>query len=396
MVLKEASRPNPGNDVKNPPIYEDLLQKLVRVYEGGLDPGLTDFRIPAAAYTDELQLQAERRLLSALPMAVAHVSQLQTAGSCLVHDALGVPIMVTRDREGELHAMLNVCRHRGTRLVAEAGFCKVRKGFHCRYHGWTYDIEGNLLDVPRQELFPTLDKSEHNLISLPATERFGFVWVVATPAAEYDFDAFLDPLEPDLGPLNLESHVVFRRATTTARTNWKIVMEAFLDGYHVRHLHHKTVGPYFKDHRSYSELAGPHVRAIVGRGGFQEAAASGSIDDIRDIATPTYVIFPNTIFVAQPGFVSRATAYPTALDEIYWEHDLIIPEEPTTEKARAHWELNYGLIQNGVFKGEDLWVCEQIQKGLRSGANEFLTYGIEEAPIQWWHEELTRRIEAES
>ena len=79
--------------------------------------------------------------------------------------------MVTRDREGELHAMLNVCRHRGTRLVEESGFCKVRKGFHCRYHGWTYDIEGNLLDVPRQELFPTLDKSEHNLISLPATER---------------------------------------------------------------------------------------------------------------------------------------------------------------------------------------------------------------------------------
>jgi hypothetical protein len=76
--------------------------------------------------------------------------------------------------------------------------------------------------------------------------------------------------------------------------------------------------------------------------------------------------------------VSRATAYPTGLDEIYWEHDLIIPEEPKTEKARAHWELNYDLIQNGVFKGEDLW---------------FLTFGIEEAPIQWWHEELTRRIE---
>lgn len=157
--------------MKNPPIYEDLLHKLVRVYEGGLDPALTDFQIPTTTYTDELQFQAERRLLRALPMAVAHVSQLQTAGSCLVHDALGVPIMVTRDREGELHAMLNVCRHRGTRLVEESGFCKVRKGFHCRYHGWTYDIEGNLLDVPRQELFPTLDKSEHNLISLPATER---------------------------------------------------------------------------------------------------------------------------------------------------------------------------------------------------------------------------------
>ena len=59
--------------------------------------------------------------------------------------------------------------------------------------------------------------------------------------------------------------------------------------------------------------------------------------------------------------------------------------------AVAHWELNYELIQNGVFKGGDLWVCEKIQQGLASGANEFLTYGIEEAPIEWWHEELNRR-----
>jgi len=378
--------------MKNPPIHDYLLEQLIKVYQGSLNPELTDFRIPSAVYTDESRFQAERRLLRALPIAIAHVSQLQAAGSCLVHDALGVPIMVTRDREGRLHAMLNVCRHRGTRLMEDAGFCKVRKGFHCRYHGWTYDIEGNLLTVPKQEMFPSLDKSEHNLVSLPVAERFGFVWVVATPGVQYDFDAFLDPLEPDLGPLNLESQVVFRRATTTARTNWKIVMEAFLDGYHVRHLHKDTVGPYFKDHRSYSEPAGPHVRSIVGRSGFEETLANGPIDDIRNTATPTYVIFPNTIFVVQPDFVSRASAYPTALGEIYWEHDLIIPEEPKSEKVRAHWELNFELIQNGVFKGEDLWVCEQIQRGLASGANEFLTYGIEEAPIEWWHEELNRRI----
>lgn len=378
--------------MKNPPIYQELLQKLISVYDEGPDPSLGVFEMPVEAYTDEARFQAERRLLRTLPMAVAHRSQLQAAGSCLVHDALGVPIMITRNRDGELRAMLNVCRHRGTRLVEDAGFCKIRKGFHCRYHGWAYDLDGKLTEVPREELFPSLDKSTLNLRSLPVTERFGFIWVVATPARDYDFDAFLDPLEPDLGHLGLESHVVFRRATTTARTNWKIVMEAFLDGYHVRHLHKKTVGPYFKEHRSYSNLAGPHVRAIVGRGGFREAVASGPVDDIRDIATPTYVIFPNTIFVAQPGFVSRATAYPSALGEIHWEHDLIIPEEPKTEKARAHWELNYELIQNGVFEGEDLWVCQQIQQGLSSGANAHMTCGIEEAPIRWWHDELDRRI----
>ena len=379
--------------MKNPQIYEHLLERLVHVYENGPDPNLGVFHIPTSRYTDPERLEREQQVLRSLPTPVAHVSQLASPGSCLVHDALGVPILLVRGRDGALRAMLNVCRHRGTRLIESPGFCKVRKGFHCVYHGWTYDLEGALTHVPREELFPSLDKSCLGLTSLPVLERFGFVWVVAKPHEEYDFDTFLDPLEPDLAPLGLESHVVFRRAMTTAKTNWKVVMEAFLDGYHVRHLHKNTVGPYFEGHQSYSELAGPHVRAVVGRGGFKEAVEKGEVEDIREVATPTYVFFPNTIFVAQPGFVSRATAYPLGLDEIYWEHDLIIPEEPKTEKLRAHWELNYELIQNGVFKNEDLWVCQQIQSGLGSDANDRFTYGAEEAPIEWWHTELERRME---
>jgi phenylpropionate dioxygenase-like ring-hydroxylating dioxygenase large terminal subunit len=141
--------------VNNPPIYEELLQKLVHVYEGARNPALGVFQIPVTAYTDEARFEAERGLLHTIPMPVAHVSQLQSVGSCLVYDALGVPIVVTRNREGELRAMLNVCRHRGTRLVEDTGFCKARKGFHCRYHGWTYDLDGNLTQVPREELFPS-------------------------------------------------------------------------------------------------------------------------------------------------------------------------------------------------------------------------------------------------
>lgn len=378
--------------MSNPPIYEHLLSKLAAVYEQGPDPALEQFEIRTDVYLDPERFEREQSLLRSLPMPLAHVSQLAAPGSCLVHDRLGVPVLVTRQRSGELAAMLNVCRHRGTRLVEKEGFCRLRKGFHCAYHGWTYDLGGALSHVPRQELFPTLDRGAMALTRLPVTERFGFVWVVATPGQSYDFDAFLDPLTPDLEPLGLQDHVVFRRGVTTAKTHWKIVMEAFLDGYHVRHLHKNTVGPYFEGHQSFSETAGPHVRAIVGRGGLEEAVRAGSVGDIRDIATPTYVFFPNTVFVAQPGFVSRATAYPLSIDEVYWEHDLIIPESPVDEKALAHWELNYELIQNGVFKGEDLWVCEQIQRGLRSGANECFTYGAEEAPIQWWHEELDRRL----
>jgi len=375
-----------------PPVYGRLVQELAEVYRGERTTTATEFRIPTRRYTGPARFQAETELLRRLPIVVAHASQLAEPGSCLVHDALGVPILLVRNREGELRAMFNVCRHRGTRLIENEGFCAVRKGFHCRYHGWTYDTDGRLTHVPKQELSPSLEKGKYGLVRLPVHERFGFVWVVATPGEAYDFDRFLDPLEGDLAPLQLESHTVFRRGTSLRKTHWKIVMEAFLDGYHVRHLHKNTVGPYFKDHQSFTEAAGPHVRSIVGRSGFADALQNGTVGNIREVATPTYVFFPNTIFVAQPGFVSRATVYPVSIDEIHWEHDLIIPEPPQDDKARAHWELNYELIQNGVVDREDLWVCEQIQKGIASGANEFLTFGTEEAPIQWWHEELDRRL----
>ncbi|MGB8331686.1 MAG: aromatic ring-hydroxylating dioxygenase subunit alpha [Polyangiales bacterium] len=376
----------------NPSVHQHLVRQLTGIYRAPTVPLIGDFRIPVTVYMDQSKFEAERKLLRRLPIPLAHVSQLASPGTCLVHDALGAPIVVTRNRQGDLRAMLNVCRHRGARLLEQEGFCQVRKSFRCHYHGWTYDTDGKLVHVPNEGLFSSLDKDARPLVALPVHERFGLVWVVATPGTEYDFDSFLDPLEEDLAPLSLDSHVVFRRATATRRANWKLVMEAFLDGYHVEHLHKNTVAPFFRDNRSYAERTGPHVRSIVGRTGFSQAVESGEIGEIRDIATPTYVIFPNTIFVVQPGFVSRATAYPTAIGEIRWEHDLIIPEEPKTEKARAHWELNFELIQNGVFSGEDLWICEQIQKGLASGANEHLTYGSEEAPIRWWHEELDRQL----
>ena len=116
-------------------------------------------------------------------------------------------------------------------------------------------------------------------------------------------------------------------------------------------------------------------------------------DDIRDIATPTYVFFPNTVFVAQPGLRKpRDRLSGRASTRSTGSTISSSRSEPTTDKARAHWELNYELIQNGVFKGEDLWVCEQIQRGLGTSANDRFTYGVEETPIEWFHDELDRRI----
>ncbi len=375
------------------PVYEHLIHELTEMYHGRGQRTDYEFQIPVTRYTDEVMFERERALMRHVPVPVAHVSQLKAPGSCLVHDATGVPILITRDREGDLRGMLNVCRHRGTRLMESPGLCQVKKGFHCPYHGWTYDISGKLTHVPRPELFPTLNKDERALTPIPVAERAGLVWVVATPGTNYDFDAFLSPIESELSWLGLSEHVVYRRVSIKRRTNWKIVVEAFLDGYHVPHLHRKTVAPYFKDMLSYSETAGPHIRSIVGRTGYSEVLrAEKRRENFRDMVTPTYVLFPSTVFVVQPDFVSRATIYPVALDEIVWEHDLIIPEEPKTEKARAHWELNFNLIQEGVFSREDLWVCEQIQQGIQSGANEFLTYGGLETPIEWWHEELGSRL----
>ena len=113
---------------------------------------------PVARYTCPERFSRERQaLFRALPAIVAHSSELAGSDSFLTRDFAGLPLLLTRDSEGAVHAFLNVCRHRGTRLVDAANGC--RRRFVCPYHAWTWDNRGALKGIPHEAVgFPGIDK----------------------------------------------------------------------------------------------------------------------------------------------------------------------------------------------------------------------------------------------
>ena len=140
------------------------------------------------------------------------------------------PVLVLRDQDGVLRAFRNVCRHRGSRLLAGSGECG--KAIRCRYHGWTYRLDGELIGVPEARSIAGLDKSALGLFPVRVETLAGLVFVNldvhAQPLAEQ-----LPGLAERLAPWGIEGLEPHRPLDGTQPANWKIVADNYLEGYHV-------------------------------------------------------------------------------------------------------------------------------------------------------------------
>lgn len=376
--------------------HETQLALIRRVLDL-VDRGTTDmvpgeYANPVERYLDPVRFERERDVLfRRLPLILGHASQWPNPGDFATHDATGIPILAVRGDDGRMRAFLNVCRHRGTRVVA--GPCgQGAKSFVCPYHAWKYSLAGQLVGVPHRHGFPDLDPAASGLVELTCEERLGFVWVVPSPGPAIDVLDYLGPLADELESFGFDSHVVYDPRSFQRQLNWKLGFDIFLEGYHIRGTHDETIWPMFMDNVGLYDNFSPHLRNVFPKRSIVELR---DVDrrqwNLREHANVLYTLFPNTGILIQPDHATVLHTFPTGPATTRIESYTLIPEPPETEKARRYWDANNAIFCAAI--DEDYQMGESIQRGLAAGANRSLRFGRFEQALGYFHDAVERALD---
>ena len=164
------------------------------------------------------------------------------------------------------------------------------------------------------------------------------------------------------------------------------MMDAFLESYHVQRLHAATIGPFFQDGVSTSDRLGPHRRSPVGRAIDAEAVRAQDWPTLRRAITYGCQIFPDAVLIVSPDYVNLTVLVPQAHDRVLVKDFMLIPEPPGPrdegDRARAHWEKSWALLDGGVFASQNFRAAALGQQGLASGSLDRLTLGTLETGIR--------------
>lgn len=346
---------------------------------------------PVERYTSQARFDAEQaNLFRSRPIIAAHASELPENGSFLTLHKAGLPLLLTRDRDGQVHAFINVCRHRGAKLVHDEKGCK--NAFSCPYHAWTYSNTGDLRGVPHQRQgFPDIDKAANGLKRLPVAERLGFVWVVAHPDADFDFEPVLSVLEQEFGWIDMAGHAVAHVETIECDANWKLLLEAGLEAYHFRIAHKETVGPHMMDNLSSYEMFGQNIRSVLPRTSLPELDLADRDNwDFRELANVVYTLFPSTQILTMQDHFAWINVDPVAPGKTLIRLATVAPAGEITSQNAEHWKRNHSISKATL--SEDFDICVDIQSGFASGANDALTYGRYEGALDRFNLEIEKLL----
>ena len=371
-----------------------LTQQLFRLIDGETtDMAPSSYANTVDTYTDPGQMRREvDELFLKRPLNLALTADLPNPGDCLAVDHLPVPVLLTRDRDGKVHAFFNVCRHRGAQLIQ--GRVSGKRSIACPYHAWGYGLDGSLRAVPFEAGFEDCKRDSMGLRTLPVAERDGLIWVVPTAGAEIDLDAMLGSLQGDIASYGFQDFVHFETRQISVAMNWKLVVDTFLESYHISYLHKPSIHPIIQSNRALFEDHGEHLLTVYPRWSFNEQPREAPEDwDFIKHTVMVYILFPNTVLIVQGDHLEFFRVYPEKgnPDRSVMDVALYTPEPIVTDSARRHWQNNMDLLIRVVCT-EDFPLGETIQHSFHSGAQDAVTFGRNEPALQHYHQTIRKSL----
>jgi choline monooxygenase len=309
----------------------------------------------APLYVAPSVFELEKRVVFARGwQLIAHLSQLQAVGDHVVAELAGLPVLAVRSAPDELLVMHNVCRHRAGPLLAGAGHAA--KQLRCRYHGWTYGLDGVLRSAPEMQCAQNFDLGQVALPRLATRIWRGLLFACSDLQAAPDFEQFIEGMDDLVKQQNLAEYGDHRHVSYDIACNWKVYVDNYLEGYHVPHIHPGLNA--LLDYRSY-------VTETRSWYSYQysplesDRALYGSGDALY------FWLWPNTMLNILPGRLQCNRVVPLAPDRCRVEFDYYYAAPHDQEAAtRRSQDLSF----SDQVQHEDGEICEAVQRGLNSGS----------------------------
>ncbi|MBN4047586.1 aromatic ring-hydroxylating dioxygenase subunit alpha [Acidimicrobiaceae bacterium AH-315-P05] len=378
------------------------MKQLIAHLDAGttVDAGVV-CQMSTDTYTDLGQAAREMdEFFGGLPQCVGMSGDLPESGSFLTISDLGIPILATRDGNGEFRAFVNSCRHRGA--IVESGERGNKRRFTCPFHSWSYDSGGALVGLPKSDHFGAVDTDCLGLRQLPAEERHGLLFVHPNPEGSMDLDELLGEwFNEEFPTWNFAELIPLTSDVYDTACNWKLAMDTFGETYHFSSLHKDTLFNTFHGNVQCYDQDGHNHRMILCRRDIDEMRNLPEDQwDITVAGLPVYWIFPNVILMPFRHGVFLVRAYPIAgepgrhISRIDFYVKPEVANSASAEATEMMMTIADGFAQ--IIRDEDYAMGASQQTSASASSLEYILFGRNEPALHHYHNTYRSKLGLDS
>jgi nitrite reductase/ring-hydroxylating ferredoxin subunit len=367
--------------------YSRMAGRLLdHVINGTTDWAASTMEVPSTDYTDEALWQLEMdRIFKTLPILVGVSQEIPEPGDFKTLEILGIPLLITRQKDGSARVLMNVCTHRGMTLTSQP--CGNQKMFSCPYHGWTFKSDGSLRAIADAPKFGEVCEGSRDLVQFPCHEEGGLIFAVLDAQSDVNIREYLGDMMDDVAAKGMDQWTYVGNRPIYG-PNWKVAYDGYLEGYHFKAAHPETIHPRTYNNVMEYDAHGPHI--LIGFAARTvEQLGEVERDELWQHETNGFdfirLFFPNvSIFIApEITQIAQMIPGPGPLQNTTILHFLHPEPAQNDEDIAAREEMADWL--RDVVQEEDYGVGLKIQGGLETGLMKNVIFGRTERGNPYVH-----------